>query len=562
MKRHRTKNAKQYIATNLRGEALLRDPQLNKGTAFTLTERKTFNLLGRLPQRVETLTHQVSRAYTQLNSYTSLNKKSLFLNELYNINQVLFYKLVEEHIAEIAPIIYTPQVAVTCQTFSPEFRHPYGLYISYPDRNNLAKIVDNYSHEQIDLLVVTDSQRILGIGDQGVGGIGIPIGKLILYTIFGGIDYRKTLPVVLDVGTDNQKLLNDPMYLGWRHSRITGSKYLNFIDDFIAVIHQKMPNVLLQWEDFGKVNAPLLLKKYQKTICSFNDDIQGTAVVTLAAILAAIKITRQKLTEQRIVILGAGSAALGIVDLIVAGIQRQGLTKQQAYEHFWLLDSKGLLTEKSTTSQKAYLRKTAEIDTWHINKKKITLLDVINHVKPTILIGCSTAANSFTQEIVQTMANQVNRPIILPLSNPTVNSEATPEDLIKWTEGRALIATGSPFAPVVHKNKKYVIAQCNNALTFPGLGLAVIASKAREVNEDMLWTAVMALYKEAPSLQNPNNPLLPPLEEAAKVAKKIALEVAAVVLKNRLTPLPATTDVHDLITKTVTKIAYKKFYPR
>ena len=552
------------IVIKLRGEALLRNPQLNKGTAFTSSERKNFKLLGKLPQRVETLAEQVNRAYAQLNSYTCPNKKSIFINELYNTNQVLFYKLVEENIEEITPIIYTPQVAVTCQTFSQEFRHPYGLYISYPDKNNLAQIIDNRPNKEVDLLVVTDSQRILGIGDQGVGGIGIPIGKLILYTIFGGIDYRRTLPLVLDVGTDNQKLLNDPMYLGWRHPRITESKYWNFIDDFITVIHQKMPNVLLQWEDFGKVNAPLLLNKYQKKICSFNDDIQGTAVVTLAAILAAIKITKQKLAEQRIVILGAGSAALGIADLIVAGMQHQGLTKQQAYEHFWLLDSQGLLTDKSTTShnQKAYLRKTTEIDTWRIkNKKRISLLEVIKHVQPTILIGCSTAANSFTQEIVQTIANQVNRPIILPLSNPTANSEATPADLIQWTDGRALIATGSPFAPVVYKNKKYVIAQCNNALTFPGLGLAVIASKAREVNEDMLWTAVMALYKEAPSLQNPNNPLLPPLGEAAQVAKKIALEVASVVLKNRLTSLPTTTDAHDLITKTVTKIAYKKFYP-
>ena len=548
-----------YIVTNLKGEALLRNSQLNKGTAFTLAERKNLALLGRLPQRVETLKEQVIRAYAQFSSYKHVDQKSIFLNELYNTNQVLFYKLVEENIETIAPIIYTPHVAVNCRTFSSEFRHPYGLYISYPDRDNLANIIDNCQNTTVDLIIVTDSQRILGIGDQGVGGIGIPIGKLMLYTLFGGIDPRKTLPVVLDVGTDNKKLLADPMYLGWRHPRISGNKYSRFIDDFVAVLKQKLPNVLLQWEDFGKKNAPVLLKKYRKKICSFNDDIQGTAVVTFAAILAAIKVTKQKLTAQRIVILGAGTAAVGIADLIVTGMQRQGLTKQKACERFWLLDSMGLITEKSKNiiyNQKPYLRKIKEIK----NYKNISLLEVVKNVKPTILIGCSTAANSFTKEIIREMAKHVEKPIILPLSNPTANSEAIPADLIKWTEGRALIATASPFAPVIYKNKKYVVAQCNNVLVFPGIGLGVIASKAHEVNDAMLWVAVEALYRESPSLKNPQNPLLPPIKKAANVARKIAEKVAAKVLENQLTTLSPETKVHDLITQTTTKIEYKKFH--
>ncbi len=560
-----TSSGQQHVETTLKGDELLNTPQLNKGTAFTVEERKKFNLLGKLPQRVETLNEQVVRAYKQLKSYDNPKQKNIFLNELYNTNQLLFYKLASDHIEEITPLIYTPQVAINCQTFSNEFRRPHGLYISYPDKDHLAKIIDNRSCEEIDLIVVTDGERILGIGDQGVGGIGIPIGKLMLYSLFGRIDPMRTLPIVLDVGTNNKKLLDDPMYLGWRHPRLTGSKYLNFIDEFVAVLKRKLPNVLLQWEDFGRTNAPVILERHRKKICSFNDDIQGTAVTTLAAILAAIKASKQKLTDQRIVILGAGSAATGIANLITIGMQRAGLTQAKARERFWLLDIDGLITEESKniiSTQKPYLRKVAEVKNWQVkNRKAISLLEVIKNVKPTILIGCSTAANSFTQEVVTKMAKHVARPIIFPLSNPTANSEAKPSDLIKWTDGHALIATGSPFEPVIHKNKKYVIAQCNNALAFPGIGLGVVASKSREVSDEMLWVTTETLYKEAPCLKNSNAPLLPPITEAARVAQKIAGKVAAVALKNGLSALPADTNINDLIKQNIWKIAYKTTVP-
>lgn len=557
------KHTKERATITLTGEELLNNSQLNKGTAFTTKERKKLKLLGKLPLRVETLGEQVIRAYAQLKSHNNLNQKNIFLNELYNTNQVLFYKLIADHIEEITPIIYTPQVAINCQNFSNEFRRPKGLYISYPDKHYLAQIIDNRPYSAVDLIIVTDGERILGIGDQGVGGIGIPVGKLMLYTLFGGINPLKTLPIVLDVGTNNKELLADPMYLGWRHPRITGNKYISFIDDFVAVLKQKIPNVLLQWEDFGRLNAPVILKRCRNQICSFNDDIQGTSVVTLAAILAAIKISKQKLAEQRIVILGAGSAAIGIANSIVSGMQREGLTEKIAYKRFWLLDNIGLITEVSENiiqCQKPYLRRINDIENWNIkNRKTISLLEVVKNVKPTILIGCSTAANSFTKEIVMEMAKHVARPIIFPLSNPTANSEANPEDLIKWTEGRALIATGSPFAPVVYKGKKRVIAQCNNALAFPGIGLGVVATKARQVSDEMLWAAVKALYKESPSLKNTTNPLLPSIKEAPRVAKKIGKKVAEVALKSGLTTQPPGANISKLIAQTTWKIEYKRY---
>lgn len=544
---------RQYVETKLKNDELLAMPQLNKGTAFTKQERKEFGLLGKLPIRIETLREQVKRVYKQLKSYENLKQQNIFLHELYNTNQVLFYKLSAEHIEEITPIIYTPQVAVNCQTFSDEFRRHYGFYISYPDRKNLAEIIDNRLYDEIDLIVVTDGERILGIGDQGVGGIGIPVGKLMLYTLFGRINPMKTLPIVLDVGTNNKKLLNNPMYLGWRHPRITGNKYSNFIDNFVSVLKQKLPNVLLQWEDFGKFNAPVILDLYRKKICSFNDDIQGTAVVTLAAILAALKVLKQKLSSQRIVILGAGSAAIGIANLIMTEMQRQGLSKSNASECFWLVNSKGLMTEDSENviqSQKLYLRKTKEINTWIVkNKKNIVLYEVVKNVKPTILIGCSTIANSFTEAIIKEMTKHVKRPIVLPLSNPTINSEAKPADLIKWTNNRALIATGSPFDAV---------AQCNNALAFPGIGLGIIATKAREVTDEMLCAAVKVLYQEAPCLKDPRAPLLPSIKDAHDVAKKIGNQVAKIAIKNGLTNLSPNTDINKLIEQTIWKIGYKK----
>jgi len=497
---------------------ILNNSLLNKGTAFTQQERQDLNLLGRLPFKVETLDEQVIRAYAQLCSYNNPKHKNIFLHDLYNTNQTLFYQLATAYIEEIVPLIYTPHVAANCQNFSHEFRAPCGLYIAYPNQDYMAQILDNRPNSAVDLIVVTDGERILGIGDQGVGGIGIPIGKLMLYTLLSGIDPAKTLPIVLDVGTNNSKLLQDPMYLGWRHPRIMGAAYYDFIDNFIQTLKQKLPNVVLQWEDFGRTNAAPLLAKYREQICSFNDDIQGTAVVALAAMRAAVEANKQQFNEQRIVVLGAGSAAIGIANLISSYLKTSA--------NIWLLDEFGLITEKSENiiaSQIPYLRKISDISDWSIEKilKNITLLDVVKNVKPTILIGCSTAAGAFSQEIVQEMAKHIARPIILPLSNPTANCEATPKDLINWTDGNVLIATGSPFEPVIYKNKKHVISQCNNALAFPGIGLAAITNKSKEISDEMLWSVVEIIYQEAPVLKNPDAPLLPSIKDAAQIANKI-----------------------------------------
>lgn len=517
---------------------LLNTPLLNKGTAFNKQERIKFNLLGKLPFRIETLPEQVIRAYSQFKSYNNPQQQNIFLHELYATNQMLFYKLVADNLEEMVPIIYTPHVALNCTSFSHEFRRPCGAYISYPDRNHLTKIMDNIIHDQIEIIVVTDGERILGIGDQGVGGIGIPVGKLMLYTLLGGIDPKKTLPIVLDVGTNNKKLLSDPQYLGWRHPRIATNDYLAFIDQFITILKQKLPHVLLQWEDFGKQHAWQLLERYRKKICSFNDDIQGTAAVTLAALLAAIKTSQQKLSEQRIVIFGAGSAAIGIAKMLSSRVKPQNI---------WLIDCDGLITDQLkniTEIQRPYLHKITKLKNWQVkNINNIPLFEVIHQVKPTILLGCSTAKNAFTKKIIEEMAKHVKQPIIFPLSNPITNCEATPNNLIKWTEGRALIATGSPFPPVMYKNKKIVIAQCNNALIFPGIGLGVIASKAREITDEMFWGAAEILYKKSPSLKNPQAPLLPSLKDIPAISKIIGEKVAAIAMR------PTKTNIRNVIAK-------------
>ncbi|MBU0743894.1 MAG: oxaloacetate-decarboxylating malate dehydrogenase, partial [Gammaproteobacteria bacterium] len=443
-----------------------------------------------------------------------------------------------------------------------EFLHPAGAYIAYPDRKNIKKILDNVITNEIDIIVVTDGERVLGIGDQGIGGIGISIGKLMLYTLLGGIDPKRTLPIVLDVGTNNKKLLNDPNYLGWRNTRITGDSYLSFIDKFISALKKKLPNVLLQWEDFGKDNAWGLLELYRNKICSFNDDIQGTATVTLAAILAAVKTSKQKLAEQRIVIFGAGSAAIGIVKILAAYLKQQGVKEQNVLKNIWLVDKDGLITDQLkniTKIQQPYAHNLSEIKTWKMrNHKNISLLEVIQNVKPTILLGYSTVAGAFTEKVIKEMAQHVDRPIIFPLSNPTANCEATPTNLIKWTKGKALIATGSPFEPVIYKNRKFTIAQCNNALVFPGIGLGVIASKARKMPDEIFLHAAEVLYKKSPALKNPKAPLLPPINDIPKISKLIAIKVAKVAIKSGLSTVNKKTNISSRINQTIWRPQYEK----
>jgi len=540
-----------YIETSLNGKPLLTTPQLNKGTAFTLEERRIFNLLGKLPPRVETLEEQVDRAYLQYKGYSSPFQQNIYLNNLNDKNQVLFYKLVSEHLSEILPTIYTPIVGSAVKQYSREYRQPRGIYLSYADREYMEEILQNRSNPEIDIIVVTDGESILGIGDQGIGGIDIPVAKLMVYSLCGGINPCRTLPILLDAGTNNQELLDDPFYLGWRHPRISGAEYEQFIEQFVSTIKKLFPKVFLHWEDLGRENARHILQKYQNKLCTFNDDIQGTGVVALAALLAASKITHHPLTEQRIVVLGAGSAGTGISDQIIEALCRHGLSQTEAYRRFWLIDRQGLLLEDDpalTPAQRPYARRREEIAAWTLNKPDfISLEDVVRNVHPTVLIGSSAQPNAFTPKILENMAQFCEKPIIFPLSNPTERCEASPIDILQATKGRALIATGTPFEPVLYNNQLYTIAQCNNALSFPGIGLGILCSGAKHLSDNMLWAACEALSEQSPAFKDISAPLLPSVENAKTVAKHIAKAVARQAIKDKLTESLRDEEIDNII---------------
>lgn len=529
----------EFIETSLTGKLLLTNPQLNKGTAFIEQERKEFNLLGKLPAHVETLEEQVKRAYLQFQAYTSPLQKNIYLNNLHDKNQVLFYKLTSTHLDEILPLIYTPIVGNAVKQYSREFRQARGLYIAYPYRDHIEEILDNRSHPEIDLIVVTDGEGVLGIGDQGIGAIDIPIAKLMVYTLCAGISPLRTLPIMLDVGTDNEDLLKDPLYLGLRHTRIRGKEYDDFIAKFISAVQKKFPHIFLHWEDFGRTNARRNLDLYRDKLCTFNDDIQGTGVVTVAALLAAAKIMHSTLKDQRIVIFGAGTAGTGIADQIYRALRAEGLSEPEARARFWLIDKPGLLTDQLTDltpAQIPYARNSKEFAQWKTNNKtSITLLDVIENVKPTVLIGSSARTNAFDETVIRTMAKHIEHPLILPLSNPPDRAEAQPANVLEWTNGKALIATGSPF-PEVHFGSRMIrIAQCNNALSFPGIGLGVIAVQATRVTDEMLLAAAYALSECAPILRDRHAPLLPLPFEARHAARQIAIAVANKAYEQGLT---------------------------
>lgn len=525
-----------YIETSLWGKPLLTTPQLNKGTAFTNEERKALGLLGKLPYRVETLDEQVKRAYLQYSSYTTRLQQNIYLNNLHDKNQILFYKLLSRHLGEMLPTIYTPIVGTAVKRFSHEYRQPRGLYIAHTDKNQIEEIITNRSNPEIDLIVVTDGEGVLGIGDQGIGGMDIPVAKLMVYSLCGGIDPLRTLPVFLDVGTNNQVLLGDPMYLGCRHPRINNTDYDDFIQTFVNEIHKQFPNAFLHWEDFGRGNARRILDQFQDELCTFNDDIQGTGAVTLAALLAACDVTGLALTEQRIVVFGAGSAGTGISDQIIDAMIRKGLSSEEAHKRFWLIDRQGLLLSNDsdlTDAQRPYTRQPQEIAEWAIHQKQNpSLTDTIRHVKPTILIGCSAQTGAFSQDIIETMSAHCERPIIFPLSNPDEKCEAKPADILNWSHGKALIATGTAFPPVEYQNRMIQIAQCNNALVFPGIGLGVLAVSASRLTKDMILAAAHTLCQFAPSKKDSFLPLLPSLNNAKTVAKKIAIAVAQCAIES------------------------------
>jgi len=519
-----------------RGMDLLDTPLLNKGTAFSDTERTQFGLHGLLPPHVETLEEQVVRAYEAYARKQDDLERHIYLRALQDNNEVLFYRLLLEHIEEMTPIVYTPTVALACQQFSHIYRRPRGMFIGYPQRDSIVQLLRNRPNPNVDVIVVTDGERILGIGDQGVGGLGIPIGKLSLYTLIGGIRPERTLPLVLDVGTNNVERLNDPEYFGWRHERIIGDDYFAFIEQLVDAVKEELPETCLQWEDFANPHARPILECYRDQLLTFNDDIQGTAAVALGAILSAIKVTGKSLKDQQIVMLGAGSAATGVADGLRAAMVEEGLTEEQARRRFWLVNSKGVLhsgRKDLTGEQMIYAQPENRIAGWARNSNgNVGLADVIGHIDATILIGLSTVGGAFSETIVRAMAGKVERPIIFPLSNPTSKSEATPDDLIRWTEGGALVATGSPFAPVNYEGRKISIAQCNNVYIFPAVGLGVVASTARRITGPMMLAAARTLAGNSPALKDASAPLLPTLTDLRRVAADIALAVGIAAQKD------------------------------
>jgi malate dehydrogenase (oxaloacetate-decarboxylating) len=539
---------------------LLDTPLLNKGTAFTDEERTQFGLDGLLPPHVETLEEQVVRAYRAYQRKEDDLERHIYLRALQDNNEVLFYRLVLDHIEEMTPIVYTPTVGLACQEFSHIYRRPRGMFISYPQRESIVSLLRNRPNPNVDVIVVTDGERILGIGDQGVGGLGIPIGKLSLYTLIGGIRPERTLPIVLDVGTNNAERLSDPEYLGWRHERVTGDDYFRFIEQFVEAVKQELPETCLQWEDFANPHARPILDRYRDQLLTFNDDIQGTAAVALGAILSAVKVTGKTLKDQQIVVFGAGSAATGVADGLRQAMKQEGLGEQEARSRFWLLNSKGVLhsgRKDLTSEQMIYAQPENRIDGWpRTTNANVGLADVLGKIDATILIGLSTVSGAFSEPIVREMARKVERPIIFPLSNPTSKSEATADDLIRWTDGRALVATGSPFAPVNYGDRKIPIAQCNNVYIFPAMGLGVVAARARRVTDAMMLAAARTLAANSPALKDASAPLLPPLTELRRIAAKIAVAVGIAAQKDGVAAQLPEAELRERVTATQWTPAY------
>ena len=529
-----TKNAL-YIPHS--GPSLLETPLLNKGSAFSSDERITFNLTGLIPPRYETIKEQVDRAYMQYSSFDQPINKHIYLRAIQDNNETLYYRLIKEHIDEMMPIIYTPTVGDACEQFSDIYRSSRGLFISYSERHQMDDILRNATKRKVKVIVVTDGERILGLGDQGIGGMGIPIGKLSLYTACGGISPAYTLPVMLDVGTNNEKLLADPMYMGARHKRIGQEEYNEFVDMFIQAIYRRWPEVMLQFEDFAQPNAMPLLERYRDKICCFNDDIQGTAAVAVGTILAACKSKNAKLSEQKVAFVGAGSAGCGIAEQIIQQMCREGISDSQARSQVFMVDRFGLLSEGMQglrDFQQRLVQSTDVIQEWSFSSEFPSLLDVINCAQPDILIGVSGQAGLFTEQVIRNMKKHCELPIIFPLSNPSRQVEATPQQVIEWTDGKVIIATGSPFKPVEYKGKTYPIAQCNNSYIFPGMGLGVIVAKASLISDEMLMATSAALAEASPLAATGKGDLLPALGEIAQLSKKIAFDVAKIAMQQNL----------------------------
>ena len=533
--------------TRLRGQQVLADPRLNKGTAFSLEEREALGLIGLLPPRVLTLEDQSERAYYQYRSQPSDLAKHVVLSALHDRNEVLFYRLLSEHLREMLPIVYTPTIGEAIVHFSHLYNKPRGVYLSvdHPEQIPASLAATGLGPDDVDLLVATDAQAILGIGDWGVGGMAISVGKLAVYTAAAGIDPSRTIPVMLDVGTDRAELLADRLYLGRQQRRVVGEGYDRFIDAFVGAATDLFPRALLHWEDLGTANARRVLDRYRPDRLTFNDDPQGTGAVNLAAVLSAVRATGIPLRDHRVVIFGAGTAGSGIADQLCDAMAADGLGRIGAVGRFWCVDRAGLLTDdmpELADFQRRYARPAAAVATWHrAGGGGIPLVEVVRAVHPTILIGTSTRHGAFTEAIVRDMAAHASRPVILPLSNPTELAEARPEDLLRWTEGRVLVATGSPFPPVTYEGVTYVIGQANNALVFPGLGLGVLAAGATRITDHMLQAAAHAV-SQLVDASAPGASLLPQVEDLRPTSAAVAVAVARAAIDDGVAP----TTVDDL----------------
>jgi malate dehydrogenase (oxaloacetate-decarboxylating) len=529
------------LRVRARGFSVLGTPMLNRGTAFTPEERRALGLVGLLPHGVSTIDGQIRRTYAQYQRQPDALSKNVYLANLRDRNEVLFYRLLSEHLAEMLPIVYTPTVGKAIERYSHEYRRPRGVFLSVDHPDLLEESFRDYGlgPDDVDLIVATDAEGILGIGDWGVGGIDIAIGKLAVYIAAAGIQPRRVIPVLLDMGTDNLHLLNDPMYLGNRHARVRGQRYDDFIDTYVTAATKLFPRALLHWEDLGASNARRILQRYADQCCTFNDDMQGTAAVVLAAALAAARASGTRIADQRVVIHGAGTAGVGIADMLREVMTADGLDAEEATRRFWCLGRQGLLTDDRADQlldfQRPYARPAAEVAGWTRTGtgRGPSLADVVGHVHPTMLIGTSTQAGAFTEAIGRQLAAHVERPVIMPLSNPTSRSEAVPAALIAWTDGRALVATGSPFDPVVHEDTTYRIAQANNALVFPGLGLGVAVARARRVSDRMLAAAADAVAGLSDAT-TPGAALLPPVDNLREVSATVAVAVATAAVADGL----------------------------
>jgi malate dehydrogenase (oxaloacetate-decarboxylating) len=540
-----------FIETSLSGYDLINQPMLNKGTAFTDEERDIFGLHGLLPPHVGVIEDQIKRRLRALQGLMPGFEQYAFLRELQDTNETLFYALLAGNIARMLPLVYTPTVGEGCQRFSEIWRRPRGLFLSYPHKDKIARILAHPRFDKVRCIVVSDGERILGLGDQGAGGMGIPIGKLSLYTALAGIHPASTLPILLDVGTDNQERLDDPVYVGWCHRRVRGQDYDDFIESFVKAVIKRWPHVLLQWEDFAGANAARLLERYRDRLCTFNDDIQGTAAVATATLLAAINVTGLPLNSQRIAMLGFGSAGVGIASLMVTAMEEAGLSREEARGRVYAIDKDGLLVEGYADlhpAQQPFVKKRESVAGWKlVQPDKIGLFDVIQNAQPTVLIGVSGQPGVFTEDMVRAMTKYSARPIIFPLSNPTSHSEATPQDLLDWSNGTAIIGTGSPFPPVSIGGRSIPIDQTNNSYVFPGVALGIISSRARRVTDAMFMAAAKTLAKLSPTVTDKKGRLLPPVTEIPSVSIAIALAVAEQARKEGLVLLGPGEDLETAV---------------